>query len=116
MVVIGLIRILGSYNNSSAQLPLGCYFFLDKKVTKKSSQQKCLFRTWPYAHKSQNHRLEYFCRVTLTRGELVCKNFLCLFPAHIPSVLTFFAEAVLLTGSFNVLALEIKPFLHCADD
>jgi hypothetical protein len=34
-------------------LPLGCYFFLDKKVTKKSSQQKGFFSERAFAHKRE---------------------------------------------------------------
>jgi hypothetical protein len=51
---------------------------LIQKVTKKSSQQKCFFALQAFHAQSQNNcGLESFCRMTLSRADPVCKNFLC---------------------------------------
>jgi hypothetical protein len=45
----------------------GCAVFLDKKVTKKSSQQKCFFAHKAFhAQSRKNCGLEYFCLATLS--------------------------------------------------
>jgi hypothetical protein len=77
----------------------GCYFFLDKKVTKKSSQQKCFFALPAFALQIwQNHGLQNIALLLSLKAD-TRQNLLCPFQCSRPPLFCLIlAEAVLLTG------------------
>ena len=68
------------YNHQPAHCRGGCYFSLDRKVTKRSSQQKGFFAAQAFTPQiSQNHGLESFALLR-SRIPLLLQKFLC--PCH----------------------------------
>jgi len=78
-------------------LPLGCYFWLDPKVTKKSSQQQCFFAAHGLcAAKQANQSCDLFAHV-LHRPRF-SKNSLCSATRKATIVCLLSGEAAPLTG------------------
>jgi hypothetical protein len=81
------------------------YFWLDPKVSKKSSQQIGFFSLKSFA------LLQLFCPPSPTLTQRFCKNLLCPFLRTGPPLFCPFSpEAYLLTGTcfFNVLWVELN--------
>ena len=91
---------LGLNNDAPLNCRGGCYFWLDPKVTKRSSPQKCFSALRACAHKTgENLGLQLFRRATLSLQYPVCENLLCPGPPHrLAGFPRFFSEALLRTG------------------
>jgi hypothetical protein len=82
----------------------GCYFFLDKKVTKKSSRQKCFFAHRPFTHKSQKPAgWNLFARLPFAEQTLYAKISYALAGAFGLQVFVISPEAYLPTGGKGVI-------------
>jgi hypothetical protein len=85
-------------------LPRGCYFFLDKKVTKKSSQQECFFAAQGLRCTTDK---KPWAAIFLPRfahtPSATCKKLLCpARPHNLAGFLSVSPEAYLLTKRLHV--------------
>jgi hypothetical protein len=78
------------------------YFWLDPKVTKRSSQQRGFFTHEAYAANQAKPGLEKFAPLSLAHDRYFCKNFLCPATLWPPSFYLISAEAFLLTGKRRI--------------
>jgi hypothetical protein len=106
-----------SNKHCPAQSPrVGCYFCLDTKVTKKSSQQGGFFALKAFALQTgQNHGLQLFCPAALALSSRFCKNLLCPFLRSRPPLFCPLSpEAYLLTGAEKEFPTKNKPAPYLA--
>ena len=105
------MNILVSLQTAAAQLPRGCYFCLDTKVTKKSSQQKCFLARLAFAAQSRkNCGLQSFRLTTLSRYYRAMRKF------AMPFTTTQGQQFFLLSPEAYLLTEEFYPYHSLRND
>jgi hypothetical protein len=95
----------------------GCYFWLDPKVTKKSSQQRGFLPHLAFAlHSRQNHGLQYFCHTSFAQFHRFSKKLLCPIHNTAHQVLPALARSLPADGGTQKSWKSINPKNHGSDN
>ena len=104
------------HNDAPLNCRGGCYFWLDPKVTKRSSPQKCFFALQAFAHKpGKTLGCNYFAGLPYRFNTLYAKTCYALPPSRPCRFSPVFAEALLRTRTTHSWTLE-QTFLAIRAD